>query len=207
MMLAAVLLGFNWQASLFWAIRAAVALVACVVGWFLAPVLTRFLYRLAFHRPLPGWGTFLSRLGGALVLGFLAFYYVPLGGGAGWGWGPGGGGGPGLGPGSGGGTNDGKGKGGKVADDKKGLAKIPNSLEIELLGGERYKQDERYYLIERKPPAKTLDEVEDYLKNQKDVSVLFIVLLPEESVGSKHPAVGRLKTLAESYKIKVSIPP
>ena len=68
MISAAVLLAFDLQAAVFWAIHGVVALVAGFAGWIVTPIVARALCRIAFHRPIPGWATFLSRLAGAALL-------------------------------------------------------------------------------------------------------------------------------------------
>src|SRR5205085_2484228 len=81
----------------------------------------------------------------------------------------------GAGPGPGGGSGKGPGSGGdKVATDAKDAKadKTPkssgtlDSVEIEILGGGRFNDDgkDRFYLLKRAEPAKSLDELDDYFK-------------------------------------------
>jgi hypothetical protein len=204
----AVLADLGLQDLLFWGVRIIAGLGGALVGWFIMPPLIRILLRLAFHKPAPNWVVSWLRLVGAVLFGIFVAFCVHLGGG--FGFGPGGGGG---GYGSGSGKN---GKGGdgtsKVADAKKVTdssaksAELENkardSLPIELLGGQRYKGDERYYLIERKEPARTLAEVDEFLqKNPGKYKMVQIVLTPE-SVFEEHRAVTSLRErVVQKYKL------
>jgi hypothetical protein len=187
-------------APIFLVLRVAAAVGGAVVGWFAAGPVTRVLYYGAFHRKTPGWVTPWFRLGGAALVGLLIFYLLPLGGGSGFGWGPGAGGNPGLGAGDG----SGKTKEQTIAGSDKsisGKAKIAlEALQIELLGGARYMGDGRYYLIQRRPPAETLEEVEEYFKKNKERLEEYVtIILTPESVAAQHGAVLRLNTIIEKY--------
>ena len=206
----AVLAAIDVVNTLFWLLRVAAAIGGALVGWFGTAPLVRLLYRAAFHRPVPRWLVPWARLVGAGLFGFLIFYYLPLGGGSGLGWGPGPGGGPGAGPGNGSANKDGKGStdSAKPHATDKNVAPMPKmvleTLEIELIGGKRYKNDGlfRFYLIKRLEPAVSLDEVEDYLKKNKDrLEKDVTVVLTSESVAAQHNAVLRLNTIIERYAL------
>ncbi len=187
----------------FWGLRVAAGIGGALVGWFCAGPVARVVYRVACRRAAPPWMLPWARLAGAILCGLLAFYFLPLGGSGGFGWGPGTGGGPGL------GAGDGSGK----SADKPSLPKKAASaadletLEIEVIGGKRYQGDGRYYLIKRREPAVALAEVEDYLqKNQEHLApYVMIVLTPNNSVDAGHAAVLRLNTIVERYKRKPQV--
>lgn len=167
-----------WTDYLFFGFRIIAGIVGAFLGWLFAPMLARFLYRLAFQQPLPGWLKFVSRLIGAGVVGFLVFWFIPLGGGGGLGWGPGDGGGPGRGPGEGGSSLDsGKGKDGKEktgtgkdgtgTGTEKKVEPVPTPrtpIEVELIAAKDYPGGKKYYLLERQPPPMTLEELEERLR-------------------------------------------
>lgn len=202
--------------TLFFIIRVAAGLGGAIVGWFATGPLTRLLYRLAFHRPVPNWLLPWTKMGGALLLGFLLFYFLPLGGGLGWGWGPGEGGGPGLGAGAGGGP--GAGASGKDKKDGKDTGGGPDKqppektvrqrVEIELIGptDPRFKEKDRYYLLKRAEPVMNLAEVEEYFKKHQD-KIEVHVILTDTSPGRFQGALGRLVELTSQYRIPVVVPP
>jgi hypothetical protein len=187
---------------MFWMVRIVAGVGGAFVGWLITPSLVRVLVRLAFHRPLPGWLVPWVRLAGAALFGLLLAFCVHLGGG--FGWGPGGGG-YGLGPGPGDGKgSDGKGADGKASDKKDDSvtkkdslqSKARDALSIEVLGGQRYKGDRRWYILEGKEPARTLAEVDEFLENNRDkYKTLYIILRPD-SAAQEHPAVKSLQERA-----------
>ncbi|MCI0639348.1 MAG: hypothetical protein L0Y72_27170 [Gemmataceae bacterium] len=206
-MIAAALWALDLTTPIFVVLRFVAAVGGAFAGWFAGPPIARFLCRLAFHRPLPGWLRPVTRLSGSLLFAFLVYFFLPLGGGPGFGWGPGAGGAPG--PGQGTGKENGvasnkeknEGKDPSGGNDKKmppTLVREP--VDIELIGGERYKGDGRYYLMRRKEPPRTLDEVEAFFKEHKDRLEVHIILT-EESVGTRQGALGRLRDLTKKYKI------
>jgi hypothetical protein len=188
-------------APFFLFIRIAAAIGGALVGYFLSGPVLRMLYRLAFQRPVPAWLLPLGKLGSAAIIGVLIFFFLPLGGGDGWGWGPGWG--------TGAGGDDG-GKAGKSKSKQTASTDgaVREKLEIELLGGKKYAGDERFYLVKRTPPAKTLAEVEELLKDHADKVEVHILLTDEsESVARSHPAFRRLRELLQRYRIPTVEPP
>jgi hypothetical protein len=199
---------------LYVAVRIFAAAAGALVGWLVTGFAVRVLVRLAFHRPVPRPVLFLARVVGAVLIGLLVYYYLHPGGSGGWGLG---GGGFGLG---GGGTGPGKGGAGGTgiqattrttaaepgtakSTDRATTAKTrpPDTLTIELLGGSRYKKDRRYYLVDGREPAKTLDEVEESLKRNKGRYRKLEIVITPESVASVHPAVTGLEELAQQHHL------
>lgn len=180
---------------LFWVLRFIAGVGGAFLGWFLTDPLTRLTYRLIARQPVPGWVLPWTKMAGAATLGLLVFFFIPLGeGGGGLGWGPGPGGGP----------SKGKGASGDGGTDKDGTKKPPTTdtrardatdsqktmrevVAIELLGGPRYPGGGKYYLLDRREPPRTLDEIEAYLKRRKGHIEVHLVLT-EQSVGRRHTA-------------------
>jgi hypothetical protein len=181
-------------------IRSAAAIGGAIIGYFVMGPGLRLLYRLAFQRPVPGWLLPLGRLGGAALIAALIFFFLPLGGGPGWGWGPGWGAGP--------GDGTGKGESGDKVKVTNGAKKgtVREKLVIELLGGKRYPGEGRYYLIKSEPPPRTLGEVEEHVKDKSD-KLLVHVLITDESVAASHPAVARLRELLQRHQIPELLTP
>jgi len=176
-------------------------LASAVIVFFLSGPALRGLYRVAFHRPIPGWLLPLGKVTAALVTAVVVFWFLVWGPGGGWGLGPGGG------PGSSQGGN-GPGKSSGATDKplaKNGKAPAREKLVIELLGGNRVGPDGRYYLLRREPPAKTLHELEDVLKEKADKLEVH-VLFTDDSVAAGHPAVRRLRDLLQQYRIPTVTP-
>jgi hypothetical protein len=195
---------FDAPAAFLMAVRIVVALIGVFIGWIIAAPLVRIFFRLAFQRPAPGWLQSGSKLAGSLLLGFLIFMFLPLGGGGGGGLGTGGGTGDGTGKGSG--KDSGNGSvvknGDKGQPDKKNSIPSPKTrqpLEIEIIDVDRYKGDEHYYLLQRKEPAKTLAEVEEHIKDKKDKLEVHI-LMTTNSV-SRREAQDPLEDLTKRYEI------
>ena len=189
----------NLTIGLFWALRVAAAIGAALVGWFVSGPILRLAYRGLARRPAPNWLMPWARLGGAALCGLLAYFFLPLGGGGGLGWGPGAGGGPGIGPGTGL-TKATPGDEGKQQSTEaaKATVKPLENLEIELIGGKRYRGDGRYYLINRREPVVTLEEVEKYLReNAAHLAEYVTIVLAPTSVDAQHGAVLRLSTVIE----------
>ena len=194
-----------WDAGLsdylVWTFKVIAALGGAVIGWFVGGPVMRLLVRGAFHRPAGSGTVFFGKICGAGIVGTLFFILVGLGGN--FGFGPGGGG-------NGSGTRTGNGgngtgeKKGNDSEEKKGdiTPKLRSILEIELLGGDRYKGDERFFLLHRKEPALTLKEVEKYFQEHRDLEVHIVIRTsPEMSVSENSPTVIRLRKLADKYKL------
>ena len=149
---------------------------------------------------------------GAALVGLLVYFLVRIGGGpGGWGYGPGMGGDPGKGPGEGKDktalTKDARSDDKKPrADDtvkpadKSPPAVVRKIVEIEVLGGERYPGEERYYLLRFAGKAMTLEEVDAYLKENRDKLELRIVVTedsPAKGLGIREDLIER----ANRYEI------
>jgi hypothetical protein len=190
---------------LIWTFRVIAALGGAIIGYFLAGPVVRLLYRGAFHRPAPGSAIFAGKICGAGLVGALFFFLVGLGGN--FGFGPGGGG-QGNGTGNGGNNGSTHKKGGDQENNKKNdpSPEVRQVLEIELLGGERYKGDQRFFLLKRREPAVTFKEVEQYFQDNKNLEVHIIIrTAPEMSVSENSPTVRRLRTLAGKFGIPYRI--
>lgn len=192
--------------TLFLLIRCVVALGAGFVGWILGGPAIRSMYRLAARKPAPGWLGPIGKFAGAVLVAFLVFLFLPLGGGSGLGWGPGWGSGAG---GAGGNSEGGKGKGDQgtphdLKKDGKGAPVAREKLEIELLGGAKITGEGRYYLLKRLPPAKTLPEVEAELKDRASKVEVHLVFT-DQSVAENHGAVRRLRDLLGQLQIPTLI--
>src|SRR5947207_684544 len=83
--LAAIDFGEFWQVILF-PLRILLACGGALMGWLLLNPLFRGLFRVAFQRPIPGALLTVLRFTGAVGVGLLVFFFLPIGG-----TGPGGG--------------------------------------------------------------------------------------------------------------------
>jgi hypothetical protein len=197
--------------QIFWlAVRILAALVGAFLGSLLTGWVVRLTARLVWRRPAPWLVVVVARLAGAVAAGLLIYYFLYPGGSGGWGLG---GGGWGLGGGGTGKVSTGTGTGtpGTTAPEKQRpsmaatLAAAVDTLTIEMLGGSRYKGEERFYLIQGKPPARTLQEIRDLLqKNPQRYRKLEILIYPD-SVAVEHPATSRLEDLARQLGLSLSI--
>jgi hypothetical protein len=181
--------------------RVAAALAGAAIVYFLSGPAWRGLYRLAFQRPMPGWLLPLAKVTAALGTALLIFWFLVWGPGGGFGFGPGGG--RGSGPGG-----EGPGKSSGETDKpvaKNGKAPAREKLVIELLGGNRVGPEGRYYLLRREPPAKTINELEDVIKEKADKLEVHVVFT-DDSVAASHPAVRRLRDLLQQYRIPTVTP-
>ena len=200
------MMDFGLNDKLLEIVRIIAAVGGAVVGWFLCDPLTRLTYRLSFRSATPAALLFMVKASGAAGLAAAIYFFMPLGGTGGPGFGPGAGGTPGKGPGSG---------GDKVVKDAKDAKtdKTPkssgtlDSVEIEILGGARFKDDgkDRFYLLKRAEPAKSLDELDDYFKKHEAKIQVTAVLTKDSGVGSDLDGspFDRLRKQAAKYKIKV----
>ena len=205
MMFAQGMFDFGLNDKLLEIVRVIATVGGAVVGWFLCDPLTRIIYRISFRSATPAALLFMVKAGGALTLSLLIYFFIPLGGGGGPGFGPGLGGGPGKGPGKG---------GDKVAADGTAKAdKTPKSagtfetVEIEILGGKRFQDDgkDRFYLLKRAEPAVSLDELDDYFKKQESKIQVTAILTKDSGVGSElgGSPLDKLRKRAAERKIKV----
>jgi len=207
---------FGLSEGLLHVVRVIASVGGAVVGWFLCDLLSRLVYRLTFKGATPGGVVLLSKFGGAVSLALLIYFFMPLGGGGGGlGWGPGMGGSPGKGPGQGGDkgqASDGAGKDAKASDKAKTDAGTKSSakvemIQIEILGGERFEDDgkKRFYLVERKKPAKSIEDLDEYFKAQEAKIAIEAVLT--KHTGIRQDLAGspldRLRECAKLHKIKV----
>jgi hypothetical protein len=202
---------FGLPEAALWVLRVIAAIGAVLVGWFVSDPLARVGYRLIAGKPIPGWTLPWIKITGALVLGLLVYYFIPLGGGpGGWGYGPGLGGGPGKGAGEGGTETQGKAASGKT--DKQPPAKdkpaeespeavVRKPVEIEVLGGKRYPGDNRYYLLRSTDKAKTLQEVEGYFKEHAGKLELRIIVTSESPDNTITGVTDALQRVANQYQI------
>lgn len=175
-----------------------------VVGYLLSGPFWRGFWRVVLRKPIPGPLVPVMKLCTGLVLAAALYSFVALGGG---GWGFGGGG---AGPGPGGGkTGDGKGTGSPVPGDPKSKNNSDNPaaktkgreiLVIELLGADRFSNDGKNYLLDRKEPGVTIEHVEDAFKKRPDKIELHVYYGPK-SVGEHHPTAAALRDLANKYHI------
>jgi hypothetical protein len=204
-------LGFNEMAQ--WVFKIIAAVGGGFIGWFLTDPLARILYRVTFHKPIPSWSLPWTKLSGGALLGAIAFLLVSFGGGSGgFGFGPGLGGSPGTGAGEGRADKDAVAHdGGKKPDDaktpEKDKAKLPDkgketivrkTVAIEVLGGENYNCDERWYVMRPASKPMTLKEVEVYFKEHGDKLELHLVITENSALTGP---IGEITDLAGRYNI------
>lgn len=178
------------------------------LGGLLCGLIVQLLGRALFHRALPKPALKVIRLLGGLALGLLVWLWV---------FGEGGMGGMG---GSGGYWPFGA-KGGsgiativEATTKQKTSATAPSSarpdfLRVEMLGGDRYKGDERFYLIEGEKTPRTLSELTEALQALRDkkpnLKKLEIVIYDKGSVAEGHEAVRALQQRARDLDFEVAI--
>jgi hypothetical protein len=201
-----------------WVLKIIAAVGGAFIGWFVSDPLARLTHWLAFHKAIPGWTLPFAKFGGAALLGVIAFMLVSLGGGpGGLGFGPGLGGGPGKGTGEGGKDSGVVAQdGGKKSDnspsdkdktkpsDKSSGKIVTKKVEIEVLGGNRYAGDDRWYLLRPGDKALTLKEVEALFKDSGGKLLLDVVLTddsPDEGLGITE----ELRRLADRYQISSQV--
>ncbi len=191
-------------------LRIVLALAGALVAWWVSSPLTKGISRLVFRRPPSPAVLTLCRLTAAVLVALALFYFFPLGFGGG---GSGGGRGSGVGPGTDGrGSDKGggpdKGSGQKDGKQKQPEVKPGKTTRIEIQLSELYnkKRDGRWYLIESKPPAKTLEEVEQYLKAHKGQFQNMDIILYANAPEPGHYAVKALEDLGERYKLRTYLP-
>ena len=198
-------MNFPWidlTTPFFSAIRIIVGIGGFFVGYLLSTPFWRVGYWLRYRRSINTTGLlFWLKLLSGITLAMLLYFFLPLGGlGLG-------GGGTGTGAGKGNGTGPGidnqPGKGVVGPTTQKGATTSQRKVvTIELLGGERYKHDGRYYLIDRKEPAVDKEAVEELLK--RDPSKLEIQLFfTAQSVHDRHPAAEAVRSLARQHQVPI----
>lgn len=183
---------------------------AAALGGLLGGLLVQLLVRAFFHGTVPKPALKLIQLLGGLALGLLVWLWV---------FGEGGTGGMG---GSGGywpfGAKGGSGTGTttivEATTKQKALATAPSSsrpdfLRVEMLGGDRYKGDDRFYLIEGEKTSRTLAELTDALtalrEKKPGLKKLEIVIFDTGSVAEGHEAVRALQQRARDLDFEVAI--
>ena len=187
----------------FFVIRVIAGIGGAVVGYFLSGPLLRVLWWIAFRRAIPPrllpWAKSLAGIG----LGLLLYFFIPLGGSGGWGFGGPGGGGSGSGDGAGDGVGPSVEAKSSKSSDAKGVSNATATRDIvvvELIGGDRYAGEGKYYLLGRKDPPLTLPQVEEALKKNQAKTELHVIFT-SEGVGPSHNAAVRLRELAQKLAI------
>lgn len=190
------------------------------VGGLGSGLLFRLLVRFTLQRPVPQKVLLPIRLLGAVALGLAVWMWVSSTGGLG----------PGLGGVLGSGSN-----GGPSTETKREAGPTPEStaertspapkppapesqpasnqdtLRVEILGGDRVKQ-ERFYLLEGEKEPRTLAEVRKAIqtrRQERDKPPLrgIVILIYGSSVARDHPAVKNLQKWAEDNRLSVTFPP
>lgn len=182
--------------TLYTFVRLAAALGGLIVGWFVTGPIVRIVGRVATRKAVPSDIVSWSKVMGAMMTAALIYAFFPLGGPGGGGLGKGGGSGDGFGK----GKNNGKGIGNGGGDKKDGGKDNGGKREpltIELLGGDNVKEH-RYYLLDRKPPAVAIEEIEKLFQDKRGHFQVTIVLT-KDSVGERHNAVLRLQERARKH--------
>jgi hypothetical protein len=146
---------------------------------------------------------------GALAVGGVVWLFAFSGGGGGTGWLPGGSGGPASGD-----------AGGPVVADRDTARHKPEEkphvtdltppksevIRVEMLGGERYHNDQRFYRIDDKrfTLSELLDELQKRREAQPALKGIDIVIYEKGSVAESHPAVLDLKKRALDLELAVT---
>jgi hypothetical protein len=207
---------FGLPEAALWVLRVIAGIGGAFVGWFITDPLARITHRLVRAKPIPGWTLPWIKMAGAIAFGLLVYFLVGLGGGpGGLGYGPGLGGGPGKGPGQGGTQAHGNAAGARTDNtpavaDQKPAEKTPvrverKRIEIEVLGGERYKGDGRYYLLRGTGNAMTVKEIDAYFQEHAGKLEVQIVLT-EDSPDDAFTGVTRaLRQAADRHQITTTL--
>ena len=191
---------FGMREQMLTIVKAIAAVGGAVIGWFVCDPLTRVTYRISFKGATPGAVLFLAKASGAAALGVTMWFMVSFGGGLG----PGPGGGPGKGPGPGG---DAVGKDPEsITKDKKDPSHKTGSVEsidIEIIDAQRFKEDDRYFLVKGTEPALSYKELDDYLqKNRMKIEVTPVLTKGSVGVGRDDNPLSQLLALTKQYDIK-----
>ncbi len=202
-------LGLDIPALFFEALRLLVAAVIAVAGWFVSGPIIQTLWYVAFRKAAPEWVAGWLRLIVAILLGVLAWWYLPIG--TGWGGGGSGGGqGPGVGPYKGQGTDKstqpgtgtGLGTGAGTGTDKTTTGK--DVLTIEVLGGASVK-DGRFYVVQKKQPPVDWDALKQYLGDTQGSWGEIRILLTGDSIFEDDVVVRRVRDWATERNIKRTV--
>jgi hypothetical protein len=199
-------MNFPWidlSTSFYNVIRVIVGLGGFFVGYFFSSPFWRVAYWLRNRKSISttGYLFWLKFLSG-VTLGAALYLFLPLGG-----FGLGGGGsgtGNGTGNGVGPGVDNAPGKGSVGSPTTKTGTATSNRtvLVVELLGGDRYKNDGRYYLIERKEPAVDKAALEELLKRDPN-KIEIQLLITRQSISRTEPPARAVHSLASKYQIPV----
>lgn len=200
------------QAYLILGVRILLAIGAGLVGWYLVPPLVVIAHRLIARKAASRYVLGLSRIGGAVLFGLLAFFLFSFlgfgglgtGGSGGFGWGTG----PGIGSGGSAQNKDDEQATlqGKTGQQEK-KAQHKETLTIEMIPSEDYPGSGKYYLIEKKQPLRTIDEIRELLHTNKNKWDRMEIIIYANSPAENHRAVQKLRELAQQYNLAVSIPP
>jgi hypothetical protein len=210
-----VLAGFGLPEVVYQVLRIVAAALGAVGGYIVAGPVVGTLVKLAFQRKLPDTAVLVVRIAAAVLVGALIYFYLPLGPGAGGG-----------GSGTGGGTGDGTGSGvpgnrdtGKPGKDKGFTTtgkdvKPPDKdkkeeirddvLAIEIIGGNRYKGDERWYYLSSQVKTLDFDELDTFLGKNKGTWKTIYIILTDDSPGPRIDMDGpyeRLLDLIRKHKL------
>ena len=182
------------------------------VGAVASGLLLRLLARLSVGRKVPRIPLRIVQLVGGTTLGVAVYVY--------WGFGPGG-----FGLGGDGSGLAGKGSGDSLSTELDPARTQPSApgeaagaqkslpgadvLRIEMLGGDRVKQD-RFYLVEGDKEPRNLVELRNLIRARretKDKPALerIEIVVYEDSVAPEHPAVRELKKWAEQNRLSVTM--
>jgi hypothetical protein len=185
--------------------RIAAAVGGAFLGYLLSGPLVRGMYRAAFHRPTPRLFAFWGKVLSGLLVGFLCYWFLPIGGDGGLGWGTGPGGGPGRGPGEGNKgapfAKDDKDKVVEKEKEKKSQIDIRTKIHVLLLGPKHKVKDDKYYLVDKATTPEDLDALKKRLAG-KENQVVVVIQLNDDSVYDEHHAVTKL--VRELDKMKVA---
>jgi hypothetical protein len=215
MMFAQGLFDSGLQGHLLDIIRGAISVGGAFVGWFVSDPLTRLGYRITFRGPTPGWLLPWMKLSGAAAVALLVWFFLPLGGGEGFGLGKGPGGGPGKGAGDGSGQKVAADKKGKEEKDTKEPPKTPPQLEqveVEIVP----KKDSeavaagRFFILRRagKQAAPiNRKELADYFeKNFARIEVIPVLTRDSIGTGPEGNPFDQLLELTREYRVKTDQP-
>jgi hypothetical protein len=188
-------------------VKVLVIVGGALLGGLLIGMVSGILVKGVTRKPTPRGIKNFIRLLGAIAVGLAIYMFV---------FGPGGGGlggvGWGLGGGDGGPTGHGRAtQPGPDATTRENLTPTTTPraqvLAIDMLGGARVKEN-RFYLIEGEKEPATLEELqktlEQRLKAQPPLKAIDIVIR-EDSVSERDPAVNKLRQLAEQLGLGVSL--